>query len=76
MSIHFPIVTSREVIKVAKKLGFTFDRQSGSHAVYIHKKKKMRIVIPIHRGKDIKLKTLKGIIEDIGITVDKFKELL
>lgn len=76
MSSRLPIVTSREVIKVVKRIGFTFDRQSGSHAVFIYKEKKMRIVIPIHKGKDIKPKTLKGIIEDMGLNVDEFKELL
>ncbi len=28
--------------------------------------KKLRVVIPIHPGKDIKPKTLKGIIDDLG----------
>jgi len=76
MSPRLPIVTSREVIQVANKIGFVFDRQTGSHAVYVHEEKKLRIVIPIHKGNDIKPKTLKGIIEDMGITVDQFKELL
>lgn len=76
MSPRLPVLTSRDVIKVAKKLGFQFDRQSGSHAVYIHPEKKLRVVIPIHPGKDIKPKTLKGIIDDMGVTIDEFKELL
>ena len=76
MSPRLPVLTSRDVIKVAKKLGFQFDRQSGSHAVYIHPEKKLRVVIPIHQGKDIKPKTLKGIIDDMGVTIDEFKELL
>ncbi len=76
MSPHLPALTARDVIKVARKLGFQFDRQSGSHAVYIHLEKKLRIVIPIHPGKDIKPKTLKGIIDDMGMTMDEFKELL
>jgi len=76
MSPRLPVLTSRDVIKVAKKLGFQFDRQSGSHAVYIHPEKKFRVVIPIHPGKDIKPKTLKGIIDDMGVTIDEFKELL
>ena len=59
MSPRLPVLTSRDVIKVAKKLGFQFDRQSGSHAVYIHP------------GKDIKPKTLKGIIDDMGVTIDE-----
>jgi len=34
---------------------------------------KKRIVIPIHSGKDIKRKTLSGIIKDMGIKVEEFE---
>ena len=37
---------------------------------------KRRIVVPIHLGKDIKRKTLYGIIKDMGIEVEEFIELL
>ncbi len=37
---------------------------------------KKRIVVPIHSGKDIKRKTLLGIIKDMGIKVREFKKLL
>ncbi len=30
-----PSVSAREVIRVAEKLGFAFDRQRSSHAVYL-----------------------------------------
>ena len=76
MSPRLPALTARDVIKVVRKLGFQFDRQSGSHAVYIKPEKRLRVVIPIHPGKDIKPKTLKGIIDDMGVTMDEFRELL
>jgi len=76
MSPRLPVITARDVIQVARQLGFQFDRQSGSHAVYVHLEKKLRVVIPIHPGKDIKPKTLKGIIDDMGVTMEEFKELL
>lgn len=60
MRPRLPVVTSREVIKVAKKVGFVFDRQSGSHAVYIHEQKKLRIVIPIHKGERHKTEDIEG----------------
>ncbi|HOV22479.1 MAG TPA: type II toxin-antitoxin system HicA family toxin [Candidatus Ratteibacteria bacterium] len=74
MSI-LPIVKPKDVIRVAIKLGFVFDRQSGSHAVYYRKKDKRRVVIPIH-SKDMKKKTLSGIIRDMGIKIEEFKKLL
>ncbi len=76
MSPHLPVITSRDVIKVARKLGFQLDRQSGSHAIYYHPEKKIRVVVPVHPGKDIKPKTLKGIIDDMGITIEEFKAML
>ena len=76
MNPKLPQIKAKELIKVALKLGFEFDRQSGSHAIYYRKSDKRRVVVPIHPGKDIKPKTLFGIIKDMGLEVDKFKRLL
>jgi predicted RNA binding protein YcfA (HicA-like mRNA interferase family) len=43
-----PSVTAREVIRVAERLGFEFDRQKSSHAVYIRTSDRRRLVIPVH----------------------------
>ncbi len=76
MSKKLPAVTDRDVIKVAKKLGFTFYRQAkGSHEVWRRVSDGRHTVIPRHAGKIIKRKTLKSIIEDFGITVEEFNEL-
>jgi predicted RNA binding protein YcfA (HicA-like mRNA interferase family) len=71
-----PTVKARDVVRVAKKLGFEFDRQSGSHAVYYRKSDKRRIVVPVHPAKDIKPKTLFSIIKDMGIEPGDFKKLV
>jgi len=71
-----PVVTAREVARVAERLGFVLHRQKGSHAVYYRKRDKARVVIPMHAGKDIKPKTLAGIIEDMGLTAEEFRRLL
>lgn len=76
MSSKLPQVKDKDVIRVAQKLGFKPDRQSGSHAVYYRKSDRRRIVIPIHVGKDIKKKTLSGIIKDMNIDPEEFKRLL
>jgi len=66
-----PVVPAREVVRVAEKLGFVLDRQKGSHAVYLRASDQRRVVIPVHKGKDLKPGTLRGIIEDMGISVEK-----
>ena len=72
---QYPTVKAKEFIKVIEKLGFYFDRQKGSHAVYKNDDGR-RVVIPIHSGKDLKQGTLMGMIEDIGIDKDRFFKLL
>ncbi len=76
MSLKLPRIKARKLVKVAKKLGFELDRQSGSHAIYYRESDKRRIVVPIHAGKDLKLKTLYGIIKDMDLNVDEFRKLL
>ena len=76
MSPKLPAVTSKEVARIAQRLGFEFRRQTGSHAIYVRSTDHRRAVIPMHAGKDLKPKTLRGIIEDLGITVEEFHRML
>jgi predicted RNA binding protein YcfA (HicA-like mRNA interferase family) len=71
----FPVASAKEVARVAERLGFKFRRQRGSHAIYVRAEDQARVVIPMHTG-DLKPKTLRGIIDDLKITVDQFRELL
>ena len=71
-----PVIRSREVVRAAQRIGFVFDRQSGSHVLYLRDSDRRRIVIPIHNGHDLKPGTLRAIIFDMGITVEEFVDLL
>ena len=62
----------QEVQRVLQKLGFQLIRQSGSHAVYHHPDGRWT-TLPMHAGKDVARGTLRKIIKDAGITVDKFE---
>jgi predicted RNA binding protein YcfA (HicA-like mRNA interferase family) len=53
-----PSIRAREVVRVAESIGFVFDRQRGSHAVYYRASDPRRIVIPMHGTKDLKPGTL------------------
>ena len=46
-------VAARDVVRVAERLGFAFDRQRGSHAVYLRAQDRRRLVIPVHKGRDL-----------------------
>lgn len=70
-----PSIRAREVARVAESIGFVFDRQRGgdpSHAVYYRTSDRRRVVIPMHGTKDLKPGTLRGIIADLGLSVDEF----
>lgn len=71
-----PSIRARDLVRVAESLGFAFDRQRGSHAVYYRASDGRRIVIPMHAGKDLKPGTLRGLIADMGLTPDQFTTLL
>ena len=56
-------------------LGYVFDRQKGSHRVYISDHAERNIVLPQH-NKDLTVPLLLGIINEIGIDRETFLQLL
>ena len=76
MGEKFPQANYRDVVKVAKKIGFSFYRQAkGSHEIWYRKGSGRYTTIPRHGSKSIKRKTLKGILEDFQITPNEFIHL-
>lgn len=75
MTPKVPAVKPKQLVRVAEHLGFEFRRQRGSHAIYVRPTDQARVVIPMHGG-ELKRKTLRAIIQDLKITVEKFLELL
>jgi predicted RNA binding protein YcfA (HicA-like mRNA interferase family) len=75
LSAELPAVTARQVARIAERLGFELRRQRGSHAVNIRASDKARVVIPMHSG-DLKRKTLRGIIADLKVSVEEFRQML
>jgi predicted RNA binding protein YcfA (HicA-like mRNA interferase family) len=70
-----PVVKARELLAALQALGFVIHHQRGSHAQLKHPDGR-RVTVPIHSGKDIRRGTLRGIITDIGLSVDEFVKLL
>lgn len=75
---RLPAVTARQFVAVAGKLGFVFDRQKGSHAVYVRtlEGRCTTIVVPVHKGRTLKRGTLHGLIDDMGLSPKEFIDLL
>jgi predicted RNA binding protein YcfA (HicA-like mRNA interferase family) len=71
-----PSVTSKDVVRVLKKLGFFEDRQKGSHLILIHQETRRRVVVPMHQRKTIKKPLLAAIINNTGFPLSDFLDLL
>jgi len=68
-----PIVRPKEVISLLQKIGFVVIRQKGSHIQL--KKGNLLVTVPLH-NKDLKSETLKSILRQAKISVEKFEKLL
>lgn len=69
-----PVVSARECVKALGKKGFYIVRQKGSHITMRRDEPPDRVTIPNH--KEIKPGMLRRIINDAGLTVDEFNDLL
>ena len=73
MPSKYPICTPLQVHKALINAGFWDVKQTGSHVKLTNG---FRVVIvPMHH-KDLKTGTLKGILEQAGMSVDDFKQYL
>ena len=65
-------VNGSEAVRALRRAGFETVRQTGSHLIM--RKDGRTVVVPQH--KPIKPGTLKGVIEQAGLTVEAFTSLL
>jgi predicted RNA binding protein YcfA (HicA-like mRNA interferase family) len=71
MGGELPVLKTREIVKIIKKLGFEMVRQKGSHQQFRHVDGRATTV-PDHRGRDISPLLLRQICKDISLTTDEF----
>ncbi len=74
--MKLPRVTGREVVRALERAGFVFDRQRGAHVILVHPQRRHRVSVPVHAGQIVKPGTLKGILDDAGLSVEEFIQLL
>jgi predicted RNA binding protein YcfA (HicA-like mRNA interferase family) len=68
-----PSLKPRQVVRVLERAGFTLRKSKSSHRTYV--KGSLRVTVPYH-STDIKLGTLRSIIEQAGMTPDEFLQYL
>jgi predicted RNA binding protein YcfA (HicA-like mRNA interferase family) len=77
MSSRLPSVRGDVVVRTLRKAGFEVVRIKGSHHIMEHGgDPARRTVVPVHAGTDIKRGLLRKIIDDAGLTVDEFCDLM
>jgi len=64
-----------KLIKVLQRAGFKIIRQKGSHVIMMDDRR-IRIVIPVHPGKDVKPGIIRTIIREARLSREHFLKLL
>jgi predicted RNA binding protein YcfA (HicA-like mRNA interferase family) len=75
MSSVLPSVRGRQVVRALERAGFQFRRQRGSHQIYQHGSSGRRVSLPVHSG-DVPRGTLRQVLRDADLSVERFLELL
>lgn len=77
--MRLPSLSSKEIIRVLRKAGFTQapDRGKGSHRAFVKEDQTGRIrLVIVPQGKDIPRGTLLSILDQAGLTREDFLKLL
>lgn len=67
-------LSGQQVRKALERDGFVLTRQRGSHMILYRENPAARIVVPDHSP--VRVGTLRQILSDAGISLEKFLELL
>ena len=72
-----PVLSGKDTIKALSKIGFRHVRTRGSHAI-LNKldEVKGKITIPVPLHKELAKGTLKNIMNQVGLSLEEFLELL
>ena len=69
-----PVVSGRETVSALTRIGFTIDRQKGSHIILYRPKPPTTVSVPDHRELD--RGTLRAILRQADISPEEFHKLL
>jgi predicted RNA binding protein YcfA (HicA-like mRNA interferase family) len=70
-----PAVRGDRVVKALERAGFKIARVAGSHHIMRHPDGR-GTTVPVHPGREVAKGTLRGILADVGMSVDELRDLL
>jgi predicted RNA binding protein YcfA (HicA-like mRNA interferase family) len=68
------MLVANRLVRALQRLGWSVDRQSGSHAVLV-KPGRGSLTIPIHKGRTLKEGTARAILKQAGVREDELFEV-
>lgn len=71
---RLPVLSGRDLVRVLAKIGFTLDRQKGSHMMLYRDHPPTTLSVPDHRELD--RGTLRSILRHAGISPNELQALL
>jgi predicted RNA binding protein YcfA (HicA-like mRNA interferase family) len=75
--MKLPDTSGQNVVKALQRAGFEVVRIKGSHYRLVHKiDTKRATTVPVHGGRSLPKGTLRDIIDQAGLTVEEFVDLL
>ncbi len=71
-----PMLSSRDVMRALRKLGFVQVRSRGSHRRFVHADGR-KTTVTVHKGRDVPRGLLRQIVTiDVGMSLDDFVQLI
>lgn len=71
-----PRITGKDAVSALLRAGFERARTRGSHFYLYHRGRERLVTVPVHAGETLAPKTLKSILDQAGLSVEEFSELL
>ena len=73
---RIPRVTGKDTLAALLRAGMVQSHVKGSHHYLMWPNGSLLVSIPVHAGKTLRIGTLKNILDQAGLSVDSFIELL
>jgi predicted RNA binding protein YcfA (HicA-like mRNA interferase family) len=70
-----PSVRGERIVRSLERAGFKVARVRGSHHIMRHPDGR-GTTVPVHQGRDVAKGTLRGILSDVGMTIEELQRLL
>ena len=73
---RLPRITGKDLLRALESDGWHEIRVKGSHHRLAHPDRPQKITVSVHPGAIVKPGTLRSILDDADMTVDRLRELL